>query len=329
MLKKSMQSNSDHVYAPTIPKVSVCMPNYNCSRYLRDAIESVLKQSYRNFEFIIIDDCSTDESLEIIKGYANKDQRIVVRVNENNIGQAKNLNLCLKYSKGEYIKFVFSDDMLFSADAIKKMVEILEADNKIALVASARYSIDEKNGVRGILSGYKGNIKSSGTEIIKDSLFSQRNKIGEPSVVMFRRRHAERGFNEKYNQNVDWEMWFHILEQGNFAFIDEPLCSFRTHMLQQTRLNREKQIHLIEPFYLLREYVAKPYVDFSLFKKAYIYYLPAYEIWRQYKKFQRIPLWAAIVKIRDNYGLFKFIAFYPLYKTYKTALSIIRHVKFH
>jgi glycosyltransferase involved in cell wall biosynthesis len=303
------------------------MPNYNCSRYLPEAIESVLKQSYIDFEFIIIDDCSTDESLGIIKNYAQKDRRIVVRVNNKNIGQAKNLNLCLKYSKGEYIKFVFSDDMLFSADAIKKMVEILDADNEIALVASARYSIDEKTDVRGILSDYKGNIKSLGTEIIKDSLFSQRNKIGEPSVVMFRRRFAKRGFNEKYNQNVDWEMWFHILEQGNFAYIDEPLCSFRTHLLQQTSLNREKQIHLIEPFYLLRDYAQKPYVDFLMFKKAYVLYLPAYEIWREFKKFRRISLLAAIRKIHRHYNLFKFIAIYPIFKIYKTTMSIMRRLK--
>jgi hypothetical protein len=166
-----------------------------------------------------------------------------------------------------------------------------------------------------------------GTEIIKDSLFSQRNKIGEPSVVMFRRRFAKRGFNEKYNQNVDWEMWFHILEQGNFAYIDEPLCSFRTHLLQQTSLNREKQIHLIEPFYLLRDYAQKPYVDFLMFKKAYVLYLPAYEIWREFKKFRRISLLAAIRKIHRHYNLFKFIAIYPIFKIYKTTMSIMRRLK--
>jgi glycosyltransferase involved in cell wall biosynthesis len=307
-------------------KVSVCMPNFNSARYLSEAIESVIKQSYTDFEFLIIDDCSTDESLEIINKYAEKDPRIVVRVNDINVGQAKNLNLCLKYARGDYIKFVFSDDMLFSADAIKRMVDVLDADDDVALVSSARYSIDDASTIRRILSEYSEDVKCEGRDVIRDCLFTQKNKIGEPTVVMFRERLAKRGFNEKYNQNVDWEMWFHILEQGEFVYLNEPLCSFRTHSNQQTMLNVEKQIHLMEPFYLLQDYENKSYINLSKLQRMYMCYLPAFEIWKFYKKYHKITMRSAFEKVHRHYGLFKFIFLYPMYKLYKAHLSVKRRI---
>jgi glycosyltransferase involved in cell wall biosynthesis len=308
------------------PKVSVCMPNYNCSRYLPEAIESVLKQSYADYEFIIIDDCSTDDSLEIIGRYASKDGRIKLLINSENIGQAKNLNACLKQTTGEYIKFVFSDDVLHSADAIKKMVDVLNSNEDIALVASARYSIDETSSVIGVLSSYKNGMVCGGTDVIKDCLFTNTNKIGEPTVVMFRKKHAHRGFDEKYNLNVDWEMWFHILEQGKFAYIDEPLCSFRNHPFQQTRLSREKQIHLVEPFYMLNAYGKKPYLHCSFFQEIYLFYVPAINIWNLYRKYHAITRDTAFQKIANQYGVTKFICNYPIYKIYKAYVSVQKRV---
>jgi glycosyltransferase involved in cell wall biosynthesis len=303
------------------------MPNYNCSRYLPEAIESVLKQSYSNFEFIIIDDCSTDSSLEIINHYAVKDKRITVRVNRENMGQVRNLNLCLKHARGDYVKYVFSDDMLFSNDALKKMVEILESDDDIALVASSRYSIDESSKIVGVLSGYQGGITCSGTDVIKDCLITHTNKIGEPTVVMFRKKHALRGFDEKYNKNVDWEMWFHILEHGKFVYIDEPLCSFRTHPSQLTKQYMEKKLYFEEPYYMLKDYVKKPYMDYSIWGKIYIYYVPAYEIWNIYRKSHRITMLTALSIIRSQYGIVKFILLYPLYKTFKAYFHTQKRIK--
>ena len=81
------------------PKVSVLMPNYNCQAYLPEAIESILNQSFTDFEFIIIDDGSTDRSWEIIQDYANKDKRIVAIKNEKNIGISAGRNKLLEHAK--------------------------------------------------------------------------------------------------------------------------------------------------------------------------------------------------------------------------------------
>ncbi len=319
--------SSNFLNAPLRPKVSVCMPNYNYSQYLSEAIESVLRQSYSNFEFLIIDDCSTDNSLEIIKHYAEKDKRISVWVNRENIGQSRNLNLCLNHARGDYIKFVFSDDVLSSLDALKRMVDIFESDSNITLVASSRYSINESSEILGVLSEYKDGVACNGIDIIKDCLITQTNKIGEPSAVMFQKKYAQRGFNEKYNKNVDWEMWFHILEQGKFVYIDEPLCSFRTHPRQLTKQYLTKKNYFAEPYLMLKEYGSKPYMDYSVWGKTYLHYVPAYEIWNIYKKSRRITLLSALSIIRTQYGIAKFVVFYPLYKAYRAYLSAQKRIK--
>jgi len=298
------------------PKVSICMPNYNFAQYLPEAIESVLKQSYSNFEFIIIDNCSTDNSAEIIKRYAESESRIQFSVNEYNVGLVNNLNLCLKKAQGDYIKFLFSDDMLASDKAVEKMVSVLDSDQEIALVATSRYLIDDRSAIKKVLSQYQGKTEYAGTEIIQDCLIEQKNKIGEPSVVMFRRKHIGRGFDGRYRQAVDLEMWFRILEQGKFSYLNEPLCSFREHPRQQTLVNISDVSVIEEPFLLLQDYADKPYVKIPRRTKEFMLYLPVYAIWKLYKK-KRISKQDAITKIKKHYNYYKFILCLPFFKVYK------------
>jgi glycosyltransferase involved in cell wall biosynthesis len=309
------------------PKVSVCMPTYNFARYLPEAIEPVLKQSYSNFEFIIIDDCSKDNSAEVIKEYAEKDKRIVFSINDYNIGMVNNWNLCLKQARGKYIKFIFGDDLFASSKAIEKMVSVLDSNDDVSLVASSRNFIDEQsNNISMIVSKYNGTICCPGIEVIQDCLPNQDNKIGEPSAVMFRKEKASRGFNQNYMHYVDLEMWFHILEQGNFAYIDEPLCSFRIHPEQQSRENLDNYKHLDERFLLLADYLNKPYIKLSRFKKEHIFYTPAYAVWKHYRKHNGMSLTATVTKVNKYYGIYKFIILYPMYKVYKSYLRIKKPV---
>ncbi len=298
------------------PKVSVCMPNYNYGRFLPEAIESVLRQTYRDFEFIIIDNCSTDNSIEIVREYALSDPRIKFTVNECNIGLVNNLNLCLQKARGEYIKFLFSDDVLTSETTLERMVSVLDRMSKVALVASARDVIDEQSQIIKRWIEYKDREDYKGSKIIRDCLIEQKNRIGEPSVVMFRRAHADSGFDLRYRQLVDLAMWLHILERGDFAYIDEPLCAFRVHQEQQTNVNICDTSIAQEPFYLLEDYAAKSYINMSPLTRAYMHYVPVYALWKQYKN-DRISRQIAIGKIRECYGTFKFFFFYPFYKILK------------
>jgi len=95
------------------PLVSVLMTAYNRNQYIGEAIESVLKSSYTNLELIIVDDCSTDDTVEIAKKYATMDSRVFVYQNKNNIGDYPNRNKAASYAKGKYIKYLDSDNIMY------------------------------------------------------------------------------------------------------------------------------------------------------------------------------------------------------------------------
>jgi len=296
-------------------KVSVCVPTYNYGNYIAETIESVLAQNFTDFELLIIDDCSKDQTAHVVESYARQDPRIRFIVNKVNLGMVENWNSCIAEARGEYIKFVFGDDLLASPDAVGRMVFLLDNDNSVSLVCSARNLIDESSNVIKIESHFDTGIME-GTDVINRCLPSQGNLIGEPSVVMFRKNQAGLGFNAKYKQIVDLEMWFHLLEQGRFAFINEPLCSFRQHGQQQTRVNAENLAALNDVFFLQIDYLNKEYVRLSKFMKAYLQFDSLYGIWKLYKK-NRISRTEAVKLINSNSDFSYFRFWYPFYKIYK------------
>jgi glycosyltransferase involved in cell wall biosynthesis len=306
------------------PKLSVCMPTYNYARYLPEAIQSVLMQTFTDFELIIIDDCSRDNSAAIIADYARQDRRIVARINDRNIGMVANWNRSLAAAQGEYIKFLFGDDALADRSALEKMAAALGTDDGVSLVAAARRVVDETSRTVKVISTYRGGASRPGRDIIRDCIVEQKNRIGEPSAVLFRKKHAERGFDPRYRQIVDMEMWFHILEQGSFAYIPEPLISFRIHSLQQTRRNDLNPVLIDEPFLLLEEYSLKPYLKLGWIKREYMRYLPVYSAWKLYKKHKKISRHIAIEVIKKRYRMAKFIFLYPFFKICKLYLRSVK-----
>lgn len=223
------------------PKVSVLIPTYNYARFLPEAIESVLRQDFHDYEILIVDDGSTDNSAEIVAPFC-RDSRIVFEVNQTNLGMVGNWNFCLQKARGEYVKYLFGDDKLSGHQALGKLAAMLDTHPSAVLATSARKIIDENS--RPILSwnDWKKPGCHNGRSVILACLRSQKNLVGEPTAVMFRRTFAQRGFNPEYRQIVDLEMWVHLLEQGDMVFDPEELCCFRRHSAQQTEVNRPSQI---------------------------------------------------------------------------------------
>ncbi len=112
------------------PLVSVIMPIYNCEQYLKEAIDSVLSQTYEKLELIIVDDASTDNSLKIAKKYSKKDKRVKIFVHKKNKKRAAAINTGFKHARGEYITFHDGDDIMFPG-RIKKQVEFLNQHPEI------------------------------------------------------------------------------------------------------------------------------------------------------------------------------------------------------
>lgn len=124
------------------PKVSVVMSVYNGKKYLREAVESILNQTFRDFEFIIVDDGSCDNTLEILKDYAEKDSRIKIIKNEKNIGLTKSLNKAIQEAKGEYIARMDADDISLP-ERLKAQMLAMEKGRKNGLIGCDVIIIDE------------------------------------------------------------------------------------------------------------------------------------------------------------------------------------------
>ncbi len=249
------------------PKVSVLIPTFNYARYLPEALDSVLAQDWGDFEVLIADDCSSDGTAAVVTRYAAQDNRIRWHVHSARLGMVENWNWCLAHARGEFIKFVFADDGLASAQALRTLATLLEENPSVSLAASARLVLDADSHPTAVWSGVGQPGVHSGQGIIVRCLEEDANLVGEPSAVMFRRESAAAGFDVRYRQLVDLEMWFRLLEQGDLAYSAEPLCWFRRHAHQQTEVNRRAQASRREHLRLLCEYRHKPYVSHATFAR--------------------------------------------------------------
>ena len=242
------------------PKVSICIPTYNYARYLPEAIESVLSQTFVDFELIVIDDHSTDDSLAVIEKYACLDNRVVFSGNDRNLGMVANWNLCLERSRGEYIRFVFGDDYLTCPEALGLMVRVLDSHPDVVLTGSGRQVVDGLSRTKRTVSHFPDHSRYRGTDVVRRSLLEERNIVGEPSAVMFRRQSATRGFDPAYRQMVDMEMWFHLLVRGNYYHLAAPLVAFREHEAQQSVHNARLGVFADELMRLNVDYGRRPEV---------------------------------------------------------------------
>jgi glycosyltransferase involved in cell wall biosynthesis len=244
----------------TAPKVSVLVPNYNYARFLPEAISSVFQQQFTDFELLVSDNASTDDSAAVIRRLAKHDSRLQFTLQPVNLGMVGNFNWCLSHARGEYIKFLLADDKLAGPQALSQLVCLLEANPSASLAASARLVIGEDSAVLGTWDHFAGSGLHPGTEVIMRCLLEARNLIGEPSAVLFRRRDAARGFSVRYRQIVDEEMWLHLLEKGDFVYTSVPLCCFRRHSRQQSETHEAGQIGHLESMLLFQEHCPKSFL---------------------------------------------------------------------
>lgn len=213
-------------------KVSVLMSVYNGEMYLKEAIESILKQTYKNFEFLIIDDASTDSSLKIIKSF--KDKRIKVFRNKNNLGLTKSLNIGIKLAKYKYIARMDADDISLK-DRLKKQVLYLEEHPDCLLVATKVRVIDS-SGNPGL--PWEADFTFSESKSIKAYLPID-NCIAHPSV-MFRKDDFGL-YNEDYKNSQDYAKWLELVLKGYILEkLDEELLLYRIHKNSITKSNGMK-----------------------------------------------------------------------------------------
>ena len=207
------------------------MPVYNGAKYLNEAIDSILNQTLTNFEFLIIDDESADESVRIIKSYDSRRIRLVE--NKKNIGQSATLNKGLILARGEYIARMDQDDISMPK-RLEKQLKFMEDNPQIGVCGSWLQLIGK----------YKG-IAESETEddLIKIKLLTNQN-LAHPSV-MIRKQILEKyklNYNVSYMVAQDYDLWVRMFDYCSFANIPEPLLQYRIHKNQNSKKAGERNL---------------------------------------------------------------------------------------
>jgi len=285
------------------PRVSVCIPTFNHAHFLSDAIGSVLAQTYRDFELVVVDNASTDDTPEVVRAYMARDPRIRYVRNPANLGAQRNLNRCVESASGEYVNVLCADDLL-APTALQELVRALDRHPRASLAACARVMVDADLRPLRVLSFSRKAELVGGGEVIRRCLTSG-NVIGEPSAVLLRRADAARGFDERFRQLIDLEMWCHLLTKGDLAFVPEPLCRFRWHEGSETRRNLDSLSFIPEYRMLVEAYLDERDGGLVLRSKMQV----AFDVWALQRR--GLPVREAHRTIRKICPLAWFYLFLP------------------
>lgn len=234
----------------TSDKVSVIMPAYNCEKFIGEAIDSVLAQTYDNWELIIIDDCSEDETFQIMQFYAKDDDRIIVKQNAKNLGAAESRNIAVDSAVGKYIAFLDSDDV-WKKDKLKKQVEFME-DNGYSFTCTSYEKIDElsvKLGkkINALTIDYEGMLRRcpGNSTVIYDA-----ERLGKFIIPSIRKRN-------------DYVMWLEVIKKAGVLHGLEEVLGFHRIGIMSISSNKASLV----------KYHWKVYREFenlSVFTSAYL-----------------------------------------------------------
>jgi glycosyltransferase involved in cell wall biosynthesis len=209
------------------PRVTITIPVYNGEREIGDAIASVLSQSFEDYELLVIDDCSSDNTVEKVLQYS--DQRIRLIRNSKNLGYQGNFDRCVNEAFGDYLKILCHDDVLLPG-SLQKQVELLDKTRKsnVLMCCGKKRIINPQGKVIFPAQGFRGKSRViAGPVAIKKCIRAGRNLIGETSVVLVRTEAFRNAGQFKENYNLDLEMWTRILRSGDLVFLDEEVSDFR------------------------------------------------------------------------------------------------------
>jgi glycosyltransferase involved in cell wall biosynthesis len=225
-----------------MPLVSICIPTYNGGQYLAECIESALAQSFGDIEVLVVDDCSSDNTVPIAHSYAGRDPRVRVSQNGSNLGLVDNWNHSVRLAQGEWVKFLHQDDRLV-VDCVEQMLAV--AKPGVDLVAVRRQFLlnqettDDLEHLFGrYISEHDIARHFPGKGYISAEEFAQLvlrapdgNCIGEPTATMVRRCAFEKFgfFNRELVLLCDWEYWARVAVNTGLCYVDRPLAYFRVH----------------------------------------------------------------------------------------------------
>lgn len=204
-----------------IPTVSVVMSCHNEEFYVGAAIQSILEQTYREFEFIIIDDASTDHTVDIIRSYCKQDTRIILLLNSRNLGLAASLNKGIRAAKGRYIARMDADDRSYP-ERLERQICFLNKNLEVDILGTAIYRVHKRTGQSiGLHS-----LPEAHEDIVKN-LF-KKPVVYHPTVMVRKTVFTRLGY---YNENIPWgedaDLWYRIYDRVIFHNLPDPLVEYK------------------------------------------------------------------------------------------------------
>lgn len=309
-----------------IPLVSVIIPTYNRARFIEEAIQSVLEQTFKDFEVIIIDDGSSDETQQVISQI--KDSRLIYHYQDNG-GRSKARNYALTIAKGKYITFLDSDD-LYMADKLKIQVNYLDSHPDIYMVYTSAHCIDEDGNLA--MHNY---IADVGGWIYSKIAFLIPITITLPTVMVRREVFDKVGnFDENLHRFEDVDMWRRISKLYQIGTISKFTCKIRTHQNNSLENQDHEEIKLSLNYYASKIMKDDKEFDIKLRKKGiaklyryYGYYIsqtPQFrkqgeEFYKIANSFHRLNSITIIIK-KVYYKVFNI-----LYKIYNLLKKLVKN----
>ena len=227
--------------SPT-PRVSIPMPVWNATATIREAIESALEQTFEDFELVVCDNASTDETVEVVRSY--RDPRIRVHRSPVNVGYQRNMNWSISLCRGPLIKFLHGDDRLHPA-CVERMAGVMDLSERVGMVFCRRrieIPADAGSDYEAFRAQYEDAYRNFGElRTVNDGRAMlarwlrtgglRDNWVGEPSITMMRRSALERLglFNPRMRMTDDQDMWARTMAYYDIGFVDEELAMYRSH----------------------------------------------------------------------------------------------------
>lgn len=264
------------------PKVSIIMGIYNCESTLGESIESILNQTYTNWELIMCDDCSKDNTFNVAKEYANKyPDKIKLIRNEKNLTLGPTLNRCIDLVEGKYIARQDGDDLSIN-NRLCKQIEFLENNTQFDLVSSAM-SIFDENGEYGIRK-----LKSEpiGKDLMKGSVFAHATVVMKSEVMK-----NLNGYSDEIvkKQVEDYDLWFRFFEKGYRGYcLDEVLYMVREDRDAYKRKSIKRRINEIRVMIQGCKRLKLPLINYIMIAKPIVAAITPQKLLMKYhrKKFK-------------------------------------------
>ena len=319
-----------------MPKVSVIVPNYNHERFLVRRLSSVFEQTFQNFEVIFLDDASSDNSVEVMRQFA-QDPRLKIILNSKNSGSPfAQWQKGLEIAKGDYVWIAESDDYC-DHDFLYTLVNILDQNNDVGLTYCSSILVDDAGSEKGIYNRYSRFINSKlfsddfcidGVEVIRKMLVFQ-NIIPNASAVVFRKS-LVKGFNAHTTFKLagDWFFWLEILRKSKVCYLSNPINYFRIASAKSQRIKGLAEgVYLLELLKIYKQ--LRTWVDLSMsnqFKAfhSHIWDWVSTDLDQKYSKQVNNTIRTELLKSHRGELFNSQISLFLLFKLYR-CVAIMRH----